>query len=200
VGRPGETKLRCVWAAGDPLLAEYHDAEWGVPSFEDRHLFELLTLEGAQAGLSWLTILKKRAGYRRLFANFDARKVARFGRRDVTRLLGDPGIVRHRQKIESVISNAHAVREAVDEFGSLSAFLWDLAGEPRTNARRSLADIPAETPESRALSTALKERGFRFVGSTTCYAFMQAVGMVNDHEVGCFRYRELETAGRRWVR
>ena len=186
-----DSKSRCAWAAGDALLAAYHDDEWGVPSFDDAHLFELLTLEGAQAGLSWLTILRKRAGYRRAFAGFDARKVARFGARDVTRLLRDDGIVRHRGKIESVITNARAVLAVQEEHGSLSTFLWGLAGEPRASTRRNLAAPPAETPASKALSQALKKRGFRFVGSTTCHAFMQAVGMVNDHELACFRRREV---------
>jgi DNA-3-methyladenine glycosylase I len=190
--RRQSSKRRCAWAAGDPLLAAYHDEEWGVPSLDDRHLFELLTLEGAQAGLSWLTILRKRAGYRRAFAGFDPRKVARFTARDVARCLGDAGIVRHRGKIESVVANARAVLAVQAEHGSLSTFLWSLAGEPRASARRSLADVPSETPESKALSKALKKRGFRFVGSTTCYAFMQAVGMVNDHELACFRHREVQ--------
>jgi DNA-3-methyladenine glycosylase I len=198
--RRSAARRRCGWAAGDPLLAAYHDEEWGVPSSDDRHLFELLTLEGAQAGLSWLTILKKRAGYRRAFAGFDPRKVARFTARDVTRCLRDAGIVRHRGKIESVVANAQAVLAVQAEHGSLSAFLWGLAGEPRSSARRSLADVPSETPESKALSKALKKHGFRFVGSTTCYAFMQAIGMVNDHELACFRHREVERLGKHRAR
>ncbi len=185
-------KPRCAWATGDPLLVTYHDSEWGIPSFDDRHLFELLSLEGAQAGLSWLTILRKRAGYGRAFARFDVKKVARFTHRDVQRLLRNPDIIRNRGKIESVITNARAVLELANETGSLSNYLWSFAGKPKQEARTSLSKIPSETPESRALSKDLRKRGFRFVGPTTCYAFMQAVGMVNDHEVGCFCYRPIQ--------
>ena len=185
--------IRCAWApTGDPAYLAYHDEEWGVPSRDDRHLFEMLVLEGAQAGLSWATILRKRSGYREAFAGFDAERVARFGSDDVERLLADPGIVRNRQKIESAVANARAVLAVRDEHGSLAAFLWHLAGgEPRTNHWRTLEEVPAETPESRAMSRELKRRGFRFVGPTVCYAFMQAVGMVNDHLVSCFRHAEL---------
>jgi DNA-3-methyladenine glycosylase I len=180
---------RCAWVPeGDPLYVAYHDEEWGVPSHDDRHLFELLVLEGAQAGLSWSTILRKREGYRRAFAGFDAKRVAQFGARDVERLLGDASIVRNRLKIESAIANARATIEA----GGLDELLWSLVGEaPIVNRWRTLAEIPAETAESRAMSKELKRRGFRFVGPTICYALMQAAGLVNDHVVDCFRYREV---------
>lgn len=184
---------RCEWApAGDPAYLEYHDREWGVPSHDDRHLFEMLVLEGAQAGLSWSTILRRRDGYRRAFAGFDPERVAAFGDRDRARLLADPGIVRNRAKIDAAIGNARATLDVRGEHGSLDAFLWSLVGgAPRTNAWRALADIPAETEESRRMSRELKRRGYRFVGPTMCYAFMQAVGMVNDHVVGCFRHAEV---------
>lgn len=186
------TPSRCEWALGDPLLLAYHDGEWGVPSHDDRHLFELLTLEGAQAGLSWLTILRKREGYRKAFAGFDPEAVARFGPGDVARLLADPGVVRNRAKIESAIANAGRVLELQDELGSFAAYLWSFVdGAPVVGRRRSLAELPAETELSRALSRDLKRRGFRFVGPTVCYAFMQAVGLVNDHVIGCFRYRKV---------
>jgi DNA-3-methyladenine glycosylase I len=180
---------RCSWVPlQDPLYVTYHDDEWGVPSHDERHLFELLVLEGAQAGLSWSTILHKREGYRRAFAGFDAKRVERFGEREVARLLADPSIVRNRAKIESAIGNARATLE----LGGLDAHLWSfVGGKPIVNAWRSLAEIPSETAESKAMSKDLKRRGFRFVGPTICYAFMQATGMVNDHDVGCFRYREL---------
>ena len=178
---------RCGWAGDEPLMAAYHDEEWGVPSHDPRHLFELLTLEGAQAGLSWSTILRKREGYRRAFAGFDAGRVARFGRADVERLLGDAGIVRNRAKIESTIGNAKAILALDEPFPDL---LWRfVGGEPKVNRPRTLAEIPAETPESRALSRELKRRGFRFVGPTICYALMQAAGLVDDHLTGCFRAR-----------
>ena len=184
---------RCAWAVeNDPLYLAYHDEEWGVPSRDDQHLFELLVLEGAQAGLSWSTILHKREGYRKAFAGFDIERVARFGERDVERLLGDAGIVRNRLKITSAIDNARSVLAVQEERGSLADYLWDFVGDEPIVARlRSLADIPAETDESRAMSKDLKRRGFRFVGPTICYAFMQATGMVNDHVTSCFRYREL---------
>jgi len=173
-------------------MRAHHDEEWGVPSREDRHLFEMLTLEGAQAGLSWSTILAKRAGYRRAFAGFDPEQVARFTAGDVERLLEDPSIVRNRLKVESTVVNAGRVLEIQGEVGSFSAYLWDfVGGEPIVGGFSSLADIPAETPLSRALSKDLKRRGFRFIGPTVCYAFMQSVGLVNDHEVDCFRYAEL---------
>jgi DNA-3-methyladenine glycosylase I len=184
---------RCEWApAGDPLSLEYHDREWGVPSHDDRHLFEMLVLEGAQAGLSWSTILHRREGYRRAFAGFDAARVAAFGAADRTRLLADPGIIRNRAKVDAAIANAAAVLTVRAEFGSLAAFVWDLAGgAPRRNAWRSLAEVPAHTEESRRMSRELRRRGFAFVGPTICYAYMQAVGMVNDHVVGCFRHAEV---------
>jgi DNA-3-methyladenine glycosylase I len=186
---------RCGWAA-DPLFWEYHDREWGVPLHDDRALFELLILEGAQAGLSWATILRKRASYRKAFAGFDARKVARFGARDVERLLGDAGIVRNRLKIESTIDNARAVLAVVDEHGSLDRYLWSfVGGEPIQHAPRAMRDVPVRSVESDAMSKALGKRGFRFVGSTICYAFLQATGMVNDHLVTCPRFAEL--GGRR---
>ncbi|MBD0330470.1 MAG: DNA-3-methyladenine glycosylase I [Thermoleophilia bacterium] len=185
-------EARCEWAGSDALLAAYHDEEWGVPSRDDRHLFELLVLEGAQAGLSWLTVLRKREGYRRAFAGFEAEAVARFGERDVARLLGDPGIVRNRAKIEATVANAARVLEVRAERGSFADYAWEfVGGEPIVNRPRSLGDIPAETAESRALSRDLKRRGFRFVGPTICYAFMQAAGLVDDHVVGCFRRGEL---------
>ena len=174
-------------------MLAYHDEEWGVPSHDDRDLFELLTLEGAQAGLSWATILRKREGYRRAFAGFDPEIVARFGAKDVERLLGDPGIVRNRLKVESTIVNAARVLELQEELGSFDAYLWAFVdGTPIVGGWRALGELPPETEESRALSRNLKKRGFRFVGPTVCYAFMQAVGLVNDHTAGCFRFRELE--------
>jgi len=172
----------------DPLYVAYHDEEWGVPSHDERHLFEMLVLEGAQAGLSWSTILRKRDGYRKAFAGFDVAKVARFGARDVERFMGDAGIVRNRLKIESAIANARATLE----LESLDELLWSFVdGEPLQNSWKTTAEIPAETAESKAMSKELKRRGFRFVGPTVCYAFMQACGLVNDHTVDCFRYREV---------
>jgi DNA-3-methyladenine glycosylase I len=180
---------RCAWVPeGDPEYVAYHDDEWGVPSRDDRHLFEMLTLEGAQAGLSWATILRKRDGYRKAFANFDAAKVASFTQKDVERLLGDPGIVRNRLKVESTVNNAGRVLE----LESLSDYLWAFVdGEPIVNRWKTLGEIPAETAESKAMSKDLKKRGFRFVGPTVCYAFMQACGLVNDHTLDCFRHREM---------
>jgi DNA-3-methyladenine glycosylase I len=173
---------------GDQGYVVYHDEEWGTPSRDDRHLFELLVLEGAQAGLSWSTILRKREGYRQAFAGFDPEAVARFGDRDVERLLADSSIVRNRAKIESAIGNARCVLE----LGGLADYLWGfVGGEPIVGRWRSVGEIPAETDESKAMSKDLKRRGFRFVGPTICYAFMQAAGLVNDHTVDCFRYREL---------
>lgn len=189
-------KKRCEWAEGsDALMLAYHDEEWGTPSRDDRHLFEMLTLEGAQAGLSWQTILNKREGYRRAFAGFDPATVARFDAQTVERLLQDPGIVRNRAKIESTVGNAKAVLGVQRELGSLAAYLWPfVGGEPVRNRWRRLSDLPAEAPESKAMSKDLKKRGFRFVGPTTCYAFMQAVGMVQDHTMDCFRWREVQRA------
>ena len=185
------TVTRCEWAVGsDALMLAYHDEEWGVPSHDDRFLFELLTLEGAQAGLSWSTILNKREGYRRAFADFDPAAVARFGPSDVERLLGDPGIVRNRLKIESTVNNAARVLEVQEELGSLDAYLWAFVdGRPIVNEFRTLAEIPPETDLSRTISKDLKRRGFRFVGPTSIYAFMQSAGLVDDHTMDCFRYR-----------
>ncbi len=186
-------KRRCEWSGRDPLNVTYHDAEWGAPVHDDRRLFEFLLLEGAQAGLSWTTILKKREGYRTAFNNFDARKISRYAEDDVSRLLANPGIVRNRLKINAAITNAGAFLRIQEEFGSFDSYLWRFVdGKPIQNAWERIADIPASTPESDALSGDLKKRGFRFVGSTICYAFMQAVGMVNDHIVGCFRYDEVK--------
>ncbi len=184
---------RCEWASGgSELMLAYHDAEWGIPSHDDRHLFEMLTLEGAQAGLSWSTILNKREGYRHAFAGFDPETVARFTAADVDRLLTDPGIVRNRLKVESAVANAKRVLEVQNELGSFAAYLWQFVdGRPLVGGWQALSELPAETDVSRALSKDLKKRGFRFVGPTVCYAFMQAVGMVNDHTVDCFRYAEL---------
>jgi len=173
-------------------MVRYHDEEWGVPSRDDAHLFEMLVLEGAQAGLSWATILRKREGYRRAFAGFDIDRVARFDARRIDRLLANPGIVRNRAKIESAVTNARAVRAVRREHGSLDAYLWAFVDDaPIRNTWRTLDETPAETIESGAMSKELKRRGFRFVGPTICYAFMQAVGMVNDHLTTCFRYREV---------
>ena len=180
---------RCPWVPEEiPEYVAYHDDEWGVPSHDDRHLFELLILEGAQAGLSWLTILRRREGYRRAFADFDLQAIAGFGARDVERLMADTGIVRNRAKIEAAIGNAKAALE----LGSLDELLWSFVdGRPLQNSWKTLREIPAQTPESKAMSKELKRRGFRFVGPTICYAFMQAAGLVNDHTVGCFRYTEV---------
>ena len=173
-------------------MLAYHDEEWGVPSHEDAHLFEMLTLEGAQAGLSWSTILRKREGYRRAFAGFDPAVVARFGQREIEGLLADSGIVRNLLKIESTVVNAERVLEVQEEHGSLDAYLWSFVeGLPVVGHFRTLSELPAETDLSRVLSKDLKKRGFRFVGPTVCYAFMQAVGLVNDHTVDCFRYGEI---------
>ncbi len=187
-----DDQRRCPWAGADPLYVRYHDREWGVPVHNDRRLFEFLVLEGAQAGLSWITILRKRPAYRAAFARFDARAVAAFGARDVRRLLADGGIVRNRLKIEAAIANARAFLAVQREHTSFDRFIWSFtAGRPIVNRWRRLGDIPAETEVSRAMSKALRGRGFRFVGPTICYAFMQAVGMVNDHLRTCFRYRQV---------
>jgi len=180
---------RCAWANGGPLEIEYHDTEWGVPSRDDRHLFEMLILEGAQAGLSWSTILRKRENYRKAFAGFDPVKVARFDARKRAALMRDPGIVRNRLKIEATVANARQVLAVQEEHGSLAAYLWQFVdGRPVVNAWTAMGQVPAETAASRAMSKALIKRGFRFVGPTICYAFMQATGMVNDHVTTCFRY------------
>jgi DNA-3-methyladenine glycosylase I len=185
-------KVRCSWAGTDARMIDYHDNEWGVPVHDDRILFEFLTLEGAQAGLSWQTILNKRNAYRKAFADFDPARVARFDQRRIDALLQDPGIVRNRLKIESTLSNARAVIAAQREFGSFDHYIWGLVGgEPIVNRRSRAGSVPASTAVSDAMSKALKQRGFRFVGSTICYAFMQATGMVNDHLTTCFRYRLL---------
>ncbi len=185
-------EIRCAWAGSDPLYRDYHDLEWGVPVHDDRLLFEFLILEGAQAGLSWITILRKREAYRNAFARFDPAVVATFDAASQTELLANAGIVRNRLKIASTISNARAFLAVQEEFGSFDAYLWRFVdGKPIQNAWNRLAQVPASTPLSDALSRDLKKRGFRFVGSTICYAFMQAVGMVNDHTTDCFRWREL---------
>lgn len=192
-----EERTRCEWISGaDPLYLAYHDEEWGAPSHDDTHLFEMLVLEGAQSGLSWSTILHKRQGYRHAFAGFDAARVARFTPAKVERLLGDPGIVRNRLKVESAVNNAARVLEVRRELGSLDTYLWSFVdGRPIVGRWASVADIPASTPESIAMSKDLKRRGFRFVGPTLCYAFMQATGLVNSHVTSCFRFAELEGAG-----
>ncbi|NTV13720.1 MAG: DNA-3-methyladenine glycosylase I [Desulfobulbaceae bacterium] len=183
---------RCAWVGAEPLYREYHDREWGVPVHEDRLLFEFLTLEGAQAGLSWLTILKKRIGYREAFAGFAPELVASFDAAKVADLLANPGIVRNRLKVESTISNARAFLAVQEEFGSFAAYQWRFVeGRPIQNHWGNIREVPATTPVSDAFSRDLKKRGFRFVGSTICYAHMQAVGMVNDHTVDCYRWREL---------
>jgi DNA-3-methyladenine glycosylase I len=189
--------IRCAWAGStDPLYLEYHDKEWGIPSHDDRHLFEMLLLEGAQAGLSWITILRKRAAYRKAFDNFTPEKVARYTSNKVAKLLADEGIVRNRAKIASAISNARAFLQVKKEFDSFDTYIWQFVdGKPIVNKWKKLGQIPAETEESNAMSKDLKARGFRFVGPTICYAFMQAVGMVNDHVTDCFRYRELVKTG-----
>ena len=183
---------RCSWAKGDEYI-QYHDLEWGVPVHDDGLLFEFLILEGAQAGLSWATILKKRENYRKAFDQFDPDRVARYGKKKQASLMGDAGIVRNRLKIESAISNAKAFLAVQDEFASFDNFIWNFVdGKPKQNSWRLLSELPAHTPDSDAMSKELKRRGFRFVGSTICYAFMQAVGMVNDHLVECFRYKQLK--------
>jgi DNA-3-methyladenine glycosylase I len=191
-----DQQQRCAWAR-TPLGIAYHDAEWGVPVHDDRILFEFLTLEGAQAGLSWETILKKREAYRDAFAGFDAVAVAHFRPTRVARLLGDPGIVRNRLKIQSTVSNAKAFLAVQHEFGSFDAYVWGfIGGTPRLNRYRTLQQVPPRTAESDALSRALLGRGFKFVGTTICYAFMQAVGMVNDHTVDCFRHKRVGRVAR----
>jgi DNA-3-methyladenine glycosylase I len=189
-------RIRCRWGEADDLNRRHHDEEWGVPSHDDRHLFELLILEGAQAGLSWTTILHKREGYRAAFAGFDPQAVARFDHRRIEELLADPGIVRNRAKVEAAVTNARGVLDLAEEYGSMDAYLWRfVGGTPIRNAWRTGAEIPAETAESRAMSRELKRHGLRFVGPTICYAFMQSTGMVNDHVVSCFRHREVDRLG-----
>ena len=183
---------RCPWSENDPHYVEYHDKEWGVPVHDDRKLFEFLILEGMQAGLSWLTILKKRENFRRAFAGFDPKKVARFGKREIARLMADAGIVRHEGKILAAVANAEALLRVREEFGSFDKYQWEFVdGRPRINHWRGIGNVPATTPQSDAMSRDLKMRGFKFVGSTICYAHMQATGMVNDHITSCFRHREL---------
>lgn len=185
-------RIRCAWVGNDQLYRAYHDEEWGVPVHDDRLLFEFLILEGAQAGLSWITILRKRDAYRAAFAGFDPDAVARFDDRRVTELLANPGIVRNRLKVESAVTNARAFLKIREEFGSFDVYMWRFVdGHPIRNAWRDIREVPTCTPVSDAMSRDLKQRGFRFVGSTICYAHMQAVGMVNDHTVDCFRWREL---------
>lgn len=191
------SRRRCAWSGANPLMVEYHDREWGVPLHDDRALFELLILEGAQAGLTWQTILNKRDGYRKAFANFDPRKVARYGPREVRRLLADPGIVRNRLKVAAAIENAKAFLSLQAEFGSFDAYIWRfVAGKPIDHRIEHLADIPVSSAESDAMSKTLWKRGFRFVGPTICYAFMQAAGLVNDHERSCFRYKDVRGMAR----
>ena len=198
---PRRSKKRCEWAGTDPFYLAYHDIEWGVPVHEDRKLFEMMLLEGAQAGLAWITILRKREGYRQAFDGFDPVKIARYSDKRLEKLRDDEGIVRNRLKIAAARTNAKAFLEIQDEFGSFDEFIWSFTGgEPILNHWRSLSELPATTPESDAMSRDLKKRGFKFVGSTICYAFMQAVGMVNDHVVSCFRYKELKSAPRRRTR
>ncbi len=183
---------RCPWPSDDPLMIAYHDREWGVPLHDDRRLFEFMVLDGAQAGLSWRTVLRKRENYRRAFHGFDPVVVARYSEKDVRRLLGNDGIIRNQSKIRSAITNAKMLREIQKEFGSFDAYIWQfVGGKPVQHRFRRLAQIPATSRESDAMSRDLKKRGFKFVGSTICYAFMQAAGMVNDHLVDCFRYREV---------
>jgi DNA-3-methyladenine glycosylase I len=189
-------KKRCAWSGTDPLYIAYHDTEWGVPVHDDRLLFEFLVLEGAQAGLSWSTILRKRDAYRRAFDSFDPRTVARYDKRKVAALLADTGIVRNRAKIESAIKNAKAFLDVQDEFGCFDAYQWRFVdGRPVQNRRRAVGDIPSRTAQSDAMSEDLKRRGFTFVGSTIVYAHMQAIGMVNDHVLDCFRHREVAKLG-----
>jgi len=183
---------RCAWAGDDALYRQYHDTEWGVPLHDDRRLFEFLILEGAQAGLSWITILRKRENYRAAFDNFDPEHIARYDAGKIASLLQNPGIVRNRLKVAAAITNAQKFLDVQQEFGGFDAFIWRFVdGAPKQNKWHSLADIPASTPESDALSKELKRRGFKFVGSTICYAHMQATGMVNDHTMNCFRHNEL---------
>jgi DNA-3-methyladenine glycosylase I len=184
---------RCWWAGDDPLYIAYHDEEWGLPVHDDRKLFEMLILEGAQAGLSWITILRRREGYRRAFDDFDPEKIARYTDKKKAALLQDEGIIRNRAKIDAAVQNARALLDLQEKEGSLDAFLWPfVGGKPKQNRFKEKGEVPPETPESKAMSKELRRRGFTFVGPTICYAFMQAVGMVNDHVTGCFRHREVK--------
>ena len=183
------TKKRCDWCGHDPLYQEYHDIEWGMPNFDDRQLFEFLLLEGAQAGLAWITVLKKREGYRKAFSQFDPEKIARYDKRRCERLLKNPGIIRNRLKIESAISNARAYLKIVENYDNFAEYIWQFVDHrPVQNRFRSMKHVPANTPVSDVMSRQLKKDGFRFVGTTICYAYMQATGMVNDHLVTCFRH------------
>ena len=194
--KKSEAMKRCTWCGDDPIYVAYHDQDWGVPVHDDRLLFEMLILEGAQAGLSWLTILKKRDNYRKAFYLFDAVRVASYGQQEVDRLMQNAGIVRNRLKIESAIKNARGFLEIQEEYSSFANYLWRYVdGKPLDNQWRSVSDIPAHTPLSDQLSKDLKKRGFNFVGSTICYAFMQSIGMVNDHTTDCFRYQEINNLG-----
>jgi DNA-3-methyladenine glycosylase I len=186
--------IRCEWSGDDPLMMAYHDQEWGLPKHDERRLFEDLVLDGAQAGLSWLTILRKRENYRQAFDNFDPAKVAAYDEAKIEELLGNAGIIRNRQKVNSAVKNAQAFLKVQEEFGSFDAYIWGFVdGKPIQNAIQTMSEIPAKTELSEAISKDLKNRGFNFVGPTIIYAFMQAVGMVNDHTVECFRYREVAT-------
>ena len=185
----GDGKPRCGWVTADPLYEKYHDAEWGRPLKDNRALFELLTLEGCQAGLSWYTVLRKREHYRKVYDGFDPRKIARYTPAKLRKLLADPGIIRHKGKIDASVSNAKAFLALVEREGSFLGWLHKIVGKPRRNHPKSLKDVPARTPESDALAKALQKEGFKFVGSTICYAFMQASGLVDDHVVGCHRHR-----------
>jgi DNA-3-methyladenine glycosylase I len=190
-------KKRCEWCLGSELMVEYHDREWGVPVHDDRKLFEFMVLDAFQAGLSWSTILNKRANFRRAFDDFEPAKIARYRTRKINSLLKDAGIIRNRQKIDATIANAKAFLDVVDEYGSFDAYIWDLGGgKTRHNKFRTMKQIPASTKQSDIMSKALKKRGFKFVGSTICYAFMQAAGMVNDHVVDCFRYNSVKRLGK----
>jgi DNA-3-methyladenine glycosylase I len=192
-----DSRFRCPWSGTDTEYLRYHDIEWGSPSRDDRHLFEMLVLESMQSGLSWITILRKRENFRRAFSDFDINKVAKYNAAKIDKLLNDPGIIRNRLKIEAAIANAQAARRVISEVGSFADFLWSIIGNyPLINQWKSMSQVPAATDESRRLAAELKARGFKFLGPTTCYAFMQAVGMVNDHLVSCFRYKELVGEGR----
>ena len=185
-------RIRCRWCGNDPLYRQYHDREWGVPLHDDPALFEFLILEGAQAGLSWITVLRKRENYRAAFDDFDVARIARYDAGKIAALLQDPGIIRNRLKVEAAVTNARRFIEVQEAFGSFNDFIWQFVdGKPRQNRWRSLAEIPASTPQSDAMSKELKRRGFKFVGSTICYAHMQATGMVNDHTTDCYRHKEL---------
>lgn len=195
---PPDTRPRCQWCLSSDLYVSYHDEEWGVPVYEDQDLFAKLILDGAQAGLSWITILKKREGYYRAFDDFNPEKMARYTQKKIDALLADPGIVRNRLKVAAAITNAKAYLEIQEELGSFGQYLWQFVdGKPKRNTWTAMKEVPATSPESDAMSKALQKRGFKFVGSTICYAFMQAVGMVNDHSVNCFRHKEVAKAAKK---